>query len=149
MKWNEDHSLMLSRCCVIFFALVLLVVDASCWKVFPIWFDAEYFRQYELPSILMVYAYSIPAWIALANLWKLLSALQKGSVFTADNIRLLRIISWCCFAVAGISLISVFCLSTLMSVLLVASGLMGLIVRIVKNIFEQAAAMKDELDLTV
>ena len=31
----------------------------------------------------------------------------------------------------------------------IAAGFMGLIVRIVKNVFEQAITMKDELDLTV
>ncbi|MFR1758596.1 MAG: DUF2975 domain-containing protein, partial [Christensenellaceae bacterium] len=59
-----------------------------------------------------------------------------------------RITSWCCFGACLICFASSFyCLPILL--IAIAAGFMGLIVRIVKNVFEQAITMKDELDLTV
>lgn len=91
---------------------------------------------------------SVPAYVLLCSMHFLLKHIQEGNVFTAQNIRLLGIVSLCCFLAA------LFCLglSWRFPVLLVvtaAAGFVGLIVRIVKNVFQQALSMKDELDLTV
>ena len=156
---SRNAGLMLSGVCVGFFAAVLLVMDAMGWYWIPLWFAAESFGNYIVPVLVMLYALSVPAWAALAGLWQLLRELGRGEVFTRKNIRRLGMISGCCFAVTGITLVCLVWMLPLsgllppeqliLLILPVAAALMGLIVRIVKNVFEQAAAMKDELDYTV
>ena len=97
-----------------------------------------------------VYVGSVFAWITLAQLWRLLGNLRQGLVFTRENVRLLRIVSWCCVGAAIVCLLSLPWLWFLpVLVVAAAAGFMAMIVRIVKNVFQQAIAMKDELDLTV
>ena len=61
---------------------------------------------------------------------------------------LLRAVSWCCAAVAAVCLLSAgYYLPFLVAAM--AAAFMALIVRIVKNVFQQAVRMKDELDYTV
>jgi chromate transport protein ChrA len=82
------------------------------------------------------------------SLHRLLGNIRGGIVFARENVKELRRTSWCCFGVCAICLLST---AYYMPFLLisVAAGFVGLIVRIVKNTFEQAIAMKEELDFTV
>jgi hypothetical protein len=96
----------------------------------------------------MLYLCSVCGWILLWSLWRLLGNLKKGRVFTAENVRALRAASWCCagvFAVCGLGTLHY----TPFVAFSVAAGFMALIVRIVKNVFQQAVQMKSELDLTI
>ena len=91
---------------------------------------------------------SIPAYVLLYSMHILLKRVQQGSVFTPENVRLLGIVSLCCFLAALLCLASSWRFPVLL-VVTVAAGFVGLIVRIVKNVFQQALRMKDELDFTV
>ena len=74
--------------------------------------------------------------------------IRKGEIFIRENVRRMRIISWCCACAAGVCALSALYYLPFAFVA-AAAGFMALIVRIVKNAFEQAIAMKDELDLTI
>ncbi len=91
---------------------------------------------------------SIPAYVLLYSMHILLKRVQQGSVFTPENVRLLGIVSLCCFLAVLLCLASSWRFPVLL-VVTVAAGFVGLIVRIVKNVFQQALRMKDELDFTV
>ena len=99
-------------------------------------------------ALITLYSASVFAWICLVLLRMLLRNLRASEVFTAENIRLLRGISWCCAAVALVFLISMLYFIPYF-VVAAAAAFMMLIVRIVKNIFQQAADMKSDLDLTI
>ena len=149
MNWTKDRSILLSRLCVLAFALALLVLDAGCpWIVD--WVART--RMWEFRNgrwmMLSIYSGSILAWLCLWQLWRLLGSIRQGRVFDAENVRRMRIISWCCAGAAAISLLSALYYLPF-GFVAVAAGFMALIVRIVKNAFQQAIAMKDELDLTV
>ena len=88
------------------------------------------------------------AWLLLFRMWRLLGNLRRAQVFVPENVELLRHVSWCCVAGALVALGgSLFYLPFLFVAL--AAGFMALIVRVVKNVFQQAIAMKSELDLTI
>ncbi|NLB53899.1 MAG: DUF2975 domain-containing protein, partial [Syntrophomonadaceae bacterium] len=59
-----------------------------------------------------------------------------------------RRISWSCFLGAVIALVSVFYYNSWLFVA-VAAAFMGLIVRVLKNVFAQAVELKNESDYTV
>lgn len=147
--WTKDRSTGLSLICVWVFAAILLLAD-----IFGFWGIRWYLsvRNMEttlLPRLLVfLYAASVFGWLCLWCLRSLLRNMKSGEVFTSDNVRLLRHISWCC---AGAAIVFVF--STFLYIPLLipaaAAAFMMLIVRVVKNAFQQACAMKDELDLTI
>ena len=150
MNWTRDKSLLLSLICVWLFAAGLLVLDGGIY-----WFARRFFVvqrgdpwQYAAFTVASVYLCSVPAWLTLWSLRRLLRNLRQGAVFTQENVRLLRTVSWCCAAAALVTALNtVYYLPFLF--LAVAEGFMALIVRIVKNAFQEAAAMRSELDLTI
>lgn len=149
MNWTKDKSILLSQVCVAVFALLLAALDIGCyWAVG--WFIRLRGMAWQTGAALMVTIYlcSVFAWLLLFHLWKLLSNMKKGLVFIEDNVKRLRVVSWCCVGAAVICLIScAFYLPFLF--VSIAAAFMALIVRIVKNVFQQANAMKSELDFTV
>lgn len=149
MNWNKDKSLLLSRVCVAVFALALLGLDGFCYPLAR-WFVNLRQMQWQrgVGMMVTVYVCSVFAWVVLADLWRLLANLQRGLVFVPENVRLLRRVSWCCVGAALACLASILWYLPFVFVA-VAAGFMALLVRIIKNVFQQAVAMKDELDLTI
>jgi hypothetical protein len=151
MDWNKDKSILLSRICVVIFAALLAAANiGSYWLVS--WFLRVSHTLGGLRDgyLLMIslYTCSIFAWILLVNLWKLLGNIQRGMVFEMTSVKYLRITAWCCAGVCFICFLSTIYYTPFI-LISVAAGFMALIVRIIKNVFEQAISMKDELDFTV
>ncbi len=149
MKISKDKSILLSRCCIVLFAAALLALDGGGYFAAR-WFCAV--RSLDRAALYAmtaaIYLCSVFAWIALWQLWRLLGNLRREAVFTAENVRRLRIVSWCCVGVAAVCFAACFFYLPFLFVA-IAAGFMALIVRIIKNVFEQAIEMKSELDLTI
>lgn len=149
MNWSKNSSIRLSQVCVVVFAVLLAALDlGGYWAVR--WFCG--LRRMAWPqNILMMITIgscSVFGWILLVRLWQLLKNIRLQLVFELQNVSLLRQVSWCCVGAGAICLVSSLYYLPFLVVAL-AAGFMALIVRIVKNIFQQAIAMKNELDLTV
>ena len=149
MEWTNGRSIGLSILFVYVFAVLLLAADIAApfllsWSNRLIPSDPSHGTF----ALITLYSASVFAWICLVLLRRLLQNLRASEVFTAENIRLLRGISWCCAAVACVFLISMLYFIPYF-VVAAAAAFMMLIVRIVKNIFQQAAEMKSDLDLTI
>ncbi len=147
------QSIMISRGLVYFFTLLLIALDVIGWKLGLQLEGAAILRHsmsYEdcICFIICLYTCSIPAYYVLYCLHRLLVNIASGSVFIPENVSYLRRCSWCLIAAAAICLVGVIWLRVLL-IVVASAGFVGLIVRVVKNIFEQAIAMKEELDLTV
>lgn len=105
---------------------------------------AEYFT----PTVIILYAVLLPAFAADISLFALLSNIKNNRIFTLSSVSYLRIISWCCmivgviFFVLGFYYYMVFLISF-------ASVFMGVILRVVKNVIEEATAIKSENDFTI
>lgn len=91
---------------------------------------------------------AVPAAAALYGLWRLLRNISEGEVFIPENVSILRLLSWCCIA-AG--LVCLFSALYYMPFLIVsaAAAFVGLILRVVKNVFAEAVRLKDENDYTI
>ena len=151
MNWNGIKSVQLSKVAVVLFAALLAAIDVGAY-----WMVTWFLGQSDMLGgvhdgcilLICIYSCSIPAWITLVALWRLLGCIGRGEIFTDGNIHQLRLTSWCCI-LAGLILLAGGVFYPPLLVLALAAGFMGLIVRIVKNIFAQAMAMKDELDFTI
>ena len=149
MNWSKDKSVLLSQSCVAVFAALLRVLDVGCWRL------ARWYAGWRLASprygvflAAMIWTCSVFGWVTLVQLWRLLANLRRGEVFVLSNVGHLRAVSWCC---ACVSVICLGCCLYYLPFIFVAAaaGFMALIVRIVKNVFQQACAMQSELDLTI
>ena len=169
MNWNQDKSVKLSLVCVALFALILLVGDVLVILGLRELIGGDPAATAVNSGLYVLYSwrgvsllicfllFSIVAWIALAQLYLMLMNLKKDNVFVEENVRRMRIASWCCFGAAFLGLIAgILCIHEdlaphlpVLFCLTLAAAFMGLIVRIVKNSFEAAIRMKDELDLTI
>ena len=149
MEWTSDKSVALSRACLVVFALCLLALDAGAYR-FAGWFARTRLWPWQRGALLMasILCGSVFAWPCLYQLWRLLGRVRGGAVFDAENVYRMRVVSWCCLSAAAVCLLSAAYYLPF-AFIAAAAGFMALIVRIVKNAFQQAIAMKDELDLTV
>lgn len=153
--WNKDKSVVLSRVLLYVFAAALVLLDLSCLygslscRYLALRLTALFSREKILAFTVCAWLCSVPGFWLLFSMNQMLKNMQSGRVFTPENVRLLRTVSYCCFAAALICMISALAEIISLSVIAIAAGFVGLIVRIVKNVFEQAIAMKDELDFTV
>lgn len=151
MDWNKNKSVMLSRVCIVAFAGLLAATDIGAyWLVSWFMWVSHTLSGLKDGILLMItiYSCSVFAWILLVSLWKLLTNIQQGLLFEITSVKYLRITAWCCAGVCIICLLSTLYYIPLI-LISVAAGFMALIVRIIKNIFEQAISMKNELDFTV
>ncbi len=151
--WTQDKSMALSRVMVILFAVALVALDIFAQDV-TLFLAGHLLGQYGiglgegLVFMGTLYICSLPGYVILYSLYRLLGNLERGQVFISKNIAYLRRSSWCCVVVAVVCVVGIptypsFCIIT------IAAGFMALIIRIIKNVFEQAILMKDELDFTV
>jgi hypothetical protein len=101
-----------------------------------------------VPLLLTIYACSVPGLIAMFSLDRLLTNINRKDVFIDKNVKHLRAISWCSFAVSAILFVSGFYYLLFMLVA-VAAAFFGLILRVVKNVIEQAVIIKNENDYTI
>ena len=149
MNWTKDRSIVLSQFCVGAFALLLLAIDILGYWLVGFFIELRN-MNWQLGAVILaaVDLCRVFAWIVLWRLWKLLGNIKAGRVFISENIGHMRTVSWCCAAVAlacllaGLAYLPFF-------ICAMAAAFMALIVRIVKNAFQQALLMKDELDFTV
>lgn len=101
-----------------------------------------------LPLLITLYCAVPFAAVALVCLDMLLRNIRKEQPFITQNVTLLRIISYCCFG--EILVFAYFAvLKPFAAVVMIACGFMGLILRVVKNVFEQAVSIREENDFTI
>lgn len=151
MNWSSKNSIWLSRLCVVLFGVSALAILASApWLVEALVAFSRVPLENRVGSLLLVtlYAGGVPALYILWQLWRLLENIQGGRVFIPRNVGLLRRISWGCAAGAVICLASgLYYLPFL--VIAACGAFMALIVRVVKNVFQQAVLLQEDADYTI
>ena len=148
MKWTNNKSLKLSKICLLIFGILLgLACAAAPWYGVA----AEYVFGHYVPTLrytVLVLSFAVPAYTAVYYLYTLLANIEKEQVFTQQNVHCLRVISWCCFAGAIVFFFGAF---KMISCILLCglAAFVGIILRVVKNVFEQAVDLQTENDLTI
>lgn len=148
--WKKEYSAALTKICVIIFMAAFVV----CVAAGP-WIIDSFVRFYRTDLLalkpwfaLSAYSCAFPAGFALYHLYRLLIEIEHKNVFTLQNIRHLRILSWCCTAAAVICLASAFYYLPFLFVA-IAAAFMALILRVIKNVFVEAHEIKSENDFTI
>ena len=147
--WNPSKSVLVSSICT------KIVIGIVICTAFAAPFMVKNYILYTMkdphvitPLIATIYACAVPGLIALFSLDRLLANIKKKDVFTEKNVKHLRLISWCSFAVSIILFVSGF-YYLLFILIAVAAAFFSLILRVVKNVIEQAVMIKNENDFTI
>jgi len=102
-----------------------------------------------LALYICAYACFVPAILALLSLDLVLRNIKREQVFIRDNVKSLRTISWCCFAIAIVMLCGWPFISYVLLFVAAAAAFFGLLMRVFKNVVDSACEIKDENDFTI
>ena len=103
----------------------------------------------RMPPLAWVFYACCPAgWAAIVSLLRLLHNIRRDIIFTRQNIKLLRLISWCFVFTAFASGFATFMYYPC-ALVFAAAGFLAIILRVVKNVMEQATIMREEQELTI
>lgn len=131
-------------------AMVLCVIALFMMPYAAEIYERESYRQgvVTVPLLITFYSCAVFGFVILFTLDRLVKNIAEEKVFTAVNVRLLRILSYCCFIISFITLL--FARLRLLSFIVAfAAAFFGLILRVLKNCFEQALRLKEENDYTI
>jgi len=157
--WTKSKSAALSLICtrVLTAAAVLIAV------ALPFLLKSGFYGESSTAGLLYVampgdtvqalyicaYACFVPMIIALLFLDLLLRNIRKDLVFIRVNVKCLRIISWCCFAIAIIMVCGWPFIHYALAFVAAAAAFFGILMRVVKNVIDAACEIKDENDYTI
>ena len=150
--WRPGHSVTLSLVVTYLAGAGLLAAMVLMPRLFNVWYwqyNYGVMAGVSLMNLQYLFYICCPAgWAAIISLIKLLHNIRKGEVFTRQNIKLLRLLSWCFVFTALASVYATYVYYPC-AIVLVAAGFLAIILRVVKNVMEQATLMKEEQELTI
>lgn len=136
---------------ILTFALgICLIILCAAFPFLVNWYYSEIRGMAELvPTLLAAFYLCVPPVAAAVVLFaRLLFSIKSMEVFNRKNVARIRGISWCCLLVAAVTLICGFVYPPLF-IVFAAGVFMGIILRVVKNVFEYAVDIKSENELTI
>jgi len=151
--WKPGHSVTLSLAVTYFAGAALLAAMVFMPGLLNLW-SSSYYEIYDIgfhPASFMLLAFyaCCPAgWAAIISLLRLLHNIRKDKIFTRQNVKLLRVISWC-FAFTALASIFATYAYYPCALVFAAASFLFLILRVVKNVMEQATLLREENDLTI
>lgn len=101
-----------------------------------------------VPLLITFYVCATFGFVILFVLNKLIKNIGSEKVFIDENVKLLKILSYCCFAIAVVTLIFAR-FRILVFVITFAAAFIGLILRVIKNCFTEAIRLREENDFTI
>ena len=152
--WNSKKSVILSLIVCFIVSIVLVLTLFTMPQIvnmyFGSWrgFSAESVKLVTKTVLICYYPSAFLGLIALASLNKMLFNIKAEKPFINENVLFLRIISWCCFVVALMCAVASYIYYSMIFVS-IASGFVGLILRVVKNVMQSAVQLQSENDLTI
>lgn len=154
--WNSKKSTALSIIVCFLFLFILTVAmflspyGVKLWLTVYRGFNPNGKALHDLLTLFKwcFYPCSVFAYITLYSLIKLLFNIKAMQIFIVKNVTYLRVISWCCFVVALITFIG-GCIYIPFMVVAVAAAFVGLMLRVVKNVMQNAVEIKAENELTI
>ena len=127
--------------CVI--AVVVMPYAAEVYKSLQMSED-----DVTVPLLITFYLCAAAGFVILFLLDRLLANIKKGEIFTEANVKALRILSYCCFFISAVTLVFAH-FRFLSFIVTFAAAFFALILRVLKNCFEEAVRIKEENDFTI
>ena len=154
--WNSKRSIILTKFCILTLMLVSVIMMfygkylISRFLILTGGAKIDISNEFSFYIITFIsYMLGIIALLTLFCMLRFIVNLENDLVFVPQNIKWLRFISYGCLSAGLLLIIATVVYHKLFLVLSLAALFMMLIVRVIKNAFEQAVKMKEELDLTI
>ena len=158
--WTKSKSATLSLICTRALIVIFIVVAIALPFILT---GGGYYGEYSTAGFFSIgmaketvyaiyicaYICFVPAIIALFTLDMLLRNILKDGVFLRSNVKSMRIISWCCFAIAVVMLCGWPFISYVLIFIAAAAAFFGTLMRVIKNVIDAACEIKDENDFTI
>lgn len=154
--WCSKKSVKLSLIVCYVLVAVLMIFVFFGTNIFELYMTA--YRGFEpdgekLDFLLKVfvgcfYPCSVFAAGILYYLIKILRSIKVGDIFTQNNVKYLKLVSWFCFAIGIITFIGTF-LYMPFCFIAAAGGFVGMLLRVCKNVMQSALEIKEENELTI
>ncbi|MCI2048350.1 MAG: DUF2975 domain-containing protein [Lachnospiraceae bacterium] len=155
---NADRSIMLTRIAVIILLAVSFGLSAAGPYLTNLFLNVTLHGKIRcgaaagvaFPFVLLLgYCCAATFLVMLFVMLRFLKRLETNRVFVSENTEDLRKISRCCAIGALLTVLAGILLYLPIIFIAAAAGFMTLVVLVIKNAFEQAVIMKNELDLTI
>ena len=146
--WTKEKSAILTS--ILVKSLIgFMFIGLFCIPLCTHWYDLVSNKEpVKMFLNIILYSAMIPGFVLMFSLNSLLSNIRNKMVFTEKNIKLLRISAWCCFIAAFI--FAIFGFTRPLSFLICFAGIfLGLVIRVIKNCFEEALVLREENDYTI
>ena len=98
--------------------------------------------------LIAFYACAVPVLIALWKMDALLRSLLMAEIFVPENVRRIRTVQWCCFAV-GVICIPAACIYYPLCFMVVIMGFLSLVIAVLCRVMDEAVSLREESDLTI
>ena len=136
-------------------ALIKVAIVLCAAALFLMPYAAKMYEQISfqrdnvtVPLLITFYVCAAFGFVILFVLNKLIKNIGSEKVFIDENVKLLKIRSYCCFAIAVVTLIFAR-FRILVFVITFAAAFIGLILRVIKNCFTEAIRLREENDFTI
>ena len=148
--YNKYKSNVVSIIATFVFAVFVIAAAAMLPLFVKLYLGDGYENMTAVKTALFIclYGAAVPSLLISYLLLRILFNVRKNVVFDRVNVKYCRYISWCCFAVCAFFFALGFFIP-FSFVIAFAAGFIGLVVRVVKNLFNEAVDIKEENDLTV
>lgn len=140
-------SVKVTRVITAFYCVMLVLAMIFAPSVLRWYYGSGLSKQINV-ALTAFYTCCPAAWVALICVWKVLTSILKGDIFTDKMVFAMRLLSWCCAFVAvdcfvaGIWDPAFFIFS-------VGAAFMMLILRVLKSVMAKATEIKNENELTI
>lgn len=149
MNWNQNKSVKLTQACIYLFMVAFVGICLLAPSFFRRLLEVQGLSAEKLPLLLLtIYAGAVPAAAALWDMNRLLHQIRNEQVFIPSNVAILRRLSWYCVAAGAVCVFGGLVYPSFFLIGIIAAFI-GLILRVVKNVFAQAVELKDENDYTI
>lgn len=154
--WNSKKSVNLSIAVCIILSVILVLLLFFGPTVFEIYMtkyrgflpDGDALNMLKTVFFCAFYPSAVFAAAILYSLIGLLLSIKKEEVFISQNVRRLKLVSWCCFIIGAITLVAGMFYMPFLFVAL-AGFFVGILLRVLKNVMQGAVELREENDLTI
>lgn len=154
--WNIKKSVQLSLivCYALVVVLAILIVFGT--NIFEFYMtayrglepDGEKLNYLKYVFVACFYPSAIFSAGILYYLIRMLCNIKVGNVFTENNVKCLKLVSWFCFAIGIITFIGAFFYIPF-GFVAAAGGFVGMLLRVCKNVMQSAVELREENELTI
>lgn len=134
----------------VIFCMLLLVALSIAAPELCRWYGDFRGITEKTEKVIMIafYICTLPAMASLVSLLRILDNIRREDPFKAENHKLMSFVSWCCIAVAAVTLLAG---RYYMPMLFVTAAMLFifLILRVVRGCFITAMYLKEENSLTI